>query len=322
MAGRREDRSPRLPVLALWAAVHLVAGCGGGTPDETGPPNILLILADDLGYECLGVNGSLDYATPNLDRLAGDGLRFEHCYAQPLCTPSRVKLMTGLSNKRNYVRFGRLDRGQTTFAQLLGGAGYRTCIAGKWQLGSEPDSPQHFGFEESLLWQHTRGRVDAQQHDTRYANPRLERNGEPIDYRGGEYSSALFVDFLSEFMGRESDRPFLAYYSMNLVHCPFGPTPDSKDWDPEDHGSTDYKGSPQHFDDMVSYLDKSVGRLIERLDALGIREDTLVIFTSDNGTDTPIVTRTSSGDVAGAKKQTNRCGHARSLHRQLAVEDP
>ena len=82
-------------------------------------PNIVLIMADDMGYECLSANGSLDYSTPNLDAMAKRGLRFEHCYSQPVCTPSRVKLMTGQSNKRNYVQFGSLDRSQTTFAHLL-----------------------------------------------------------------------------------------------------------------------------------------------------------------------------------------------------------
>ena len=110
-------------------------------------PNIVLIMADDMGYECIRANGSLDYQTPQLDALAAGGLRFEHCYSQPICTPSRVKLMTGMSNKRNYVRFGRLNRKQTTFAHILRDAGYKTCVAGKWQLGNESDSPRHFGFE-------------------------------------------------------------------------------------------------------------------------------------------------------------------------------
>ena len=119
-------------------------------------PNIVLIMADDMGYEALSVNGSESCKSPNLDKLAAGGVRFTNCFAQPLCTPSRAKLMTGQYNVRNYVRFGLLDRGQTTFAHQLKEAGYSTCIAGKWQLGKQKDSPQHFGFEESCLWQHTR----------------------------------------------------------------------------------------------------------------------------------------------------------------------
>lgn len=263
-------------------------------------PNIVLIMADDMGYECLSANGSLDYKTPELDALAAGGVRFEHCYAQPLCTPSRVKLMTGLSNKRNYVRFGLLDRKQTTFGHLFKNAGYKTCIAGKWQLGNEADSPQHFGFEQSLLWQHTRGRGNKQS-DTRYPNPRLERNGKEVDYDNGEYSSDVFVDFMGKFMEENREQPFFIYHPMTLVHCPFSPTPDSKDWDPKDTGSKNYKGDPKYFGEMVAYADKAVGQIAAKLKSLGLQDNTLVIFVGDNGTDTPIATNTTDGKVIGAK---------------------
>ena len=134
-------------------------------------PNIILIMADDMGYECVAANGSSTFKTPVLDRLAETGVRFEHYYSQPLCTPSRVKIMTGVNNIRNYVQFGLLDRQQTTFAHLLKNSGYATCIAGKWQLGQEPDAPQHFGFDESCLWQHMRPAKDLDRRDTRYPNP-------------------------------------------------------------------------------------------------------------------------------------------------------
>jgi arylsulfatase A len=285
----------------LLACLLVCLGMGCPPAAAADRPNIVLIMADDMGYECLGANGCLDYRTPRLDALAAQGIRFEHCYSQPLCTPSRVKLMTGISNKRNYVRFGTLDRRQTTFAHLLKEAGYRTCIAGKWQLGNEPDSPQHFGFEESLLWQHTRGRTDSEKHDTRYPNPRLERNGQAVDYANGEFSTDVFVDFIGRFIQTNRDRPFLVYYPMALVHCPFSPTPESAAWDPQSRGSQDYKGDPQFFADMVAYTDKAVGAIDAKLAELGLRDQTLLIFTGDNGTDKPIVTNTTFGRVAGDK---------------------
>ncbi|MCR9207716.1 MAG: sulfatase-like hydrolase/transferase [bacterium] len=301
-------------MLAIWAcslifAVTTTSAQEPGEQRSSDRPNIVLIMADDMGFECIGANGSLDYQTPNIDRIANEGLRFEHCYSQPICTPSRVKLMTGMSNKRNYVKFGMLDRKQTTFAHLLKSVGYRTCIAGKWQLGSELDSPQHFGFEESLLWQHTRGRMDNKKRDTRYPNPRLERNGTEENYDEGEFSSDLFADFLCEFMETNRDQPFLAYYPMTLVHCPFCPTPDSEDWDPNSHGSKTYKGRPEYFGDMVAYVDTIVGRIDQKLGELGIRENTLLIFTGDNGTDKPIVTQTRFGEVVGAKGEMVDAGN-------------
>lgn len=296
----------RCASLSLFLAWTFVWSHGAAAQDR---PNIVLIMADDMGYECVSANGSLDYQTPVIDSIAAQGVRFEHFYSQPICTPSRVKLMTGQSNKRNYVKFGKLDRSQVTFAQILKEAGYRTCIAGKWQLGKEPDSPQHFGFEKSLLWQHTRGRTDKQSHDTRYPNPRLERNGVPEEYRQGEFSTDLFVDFLCEFMEEHREGPFLAYYPMALVHCPFCPTPDSEDWDPASFGSKTYKGEPEYFGEMVAYVDQAVARIDKKLAELGLAENTLLIFTGDNGTDTPIVTNTTFGKVVGAKGQMVDAGN-------------
>ena len=119
-------------------------------------PNVILIMADDMGYEALSANGSESCKSPNLDKLAAKGVRFTNCFSNPICTPSRAKIMTGQYNVRNYVKFGWLDREQATFADQLKAAGYATAIAGKWQLGKDKDSPQHFGFQQSCLWQHTR----------------------------------------------------------------------------------------------------------------------------------------------------------------------
>lgn len=294
---------PRLRIALLVAAILSIPAAGKA--EER--PNVIVIMADDLGYECLGSSGGLDYQTPHLDRLAATGVRFEQFHAQPLCTPTRVKLMTGQSNRRNYQRFGLLPRDQVTFAQLFREAGYRTCIAGKWQLGREPDAPQHFGFDEALLWQHTRPRAFAS-HDTRYPNPRLERNGKPINGTGGDFSTDMFGEFIANFISRNRAAPFLVYYPMVLTHCPFSPPPDSAEWDPQSRGSSSYKGDPRQFPAMVRYADKAVGRIAALLEKLGLRERTLLVFLGDNGTDKPIVSHTSFGEVAGGKGSLTDAG--------------
>ena len=291
-------------VLTTLAALLL----GAFTAQANDQPNIILIMADDMGYEALSSNGSESCKSPNLDKLAAKGVRFTNCFSNPICTPSRVKLMTGQYNVRNYVKFGWLDREQTTFAHQLKAAGYATAIAGKWQLGRDKDSPQHFGFEQSCLWQHTRsGRSneDGKNIDSRFVNPQLEFNGVEKDFTNGEYGPQVCTDFICDFIDKNKKKPFLVYYPMILTHCPFDPTPDSTDWDPKRLGSTTYKGDrndPQrHFRDMVAYADKAVGQIVSQLGKSGVRDNTLIIFTGDNGTDTPIVTPWNGKKVVGGK---------------------
>src|SRR6476660_7853531 len=162
-------------------------------------PNRVLILADDLGYETLGANGGQSYKTPNLDALAAAGMRFNRCFVQPLCTPTRVGLMTGMSNARNYIEFGNMDPKSTTFGNLLKNAGYATAIAGKWQLGHDKYLPRRFGFDESCLWQHTR-------RPPRYANPGLEYNGVERDFNKGEYGPDLVSDFALNFIEKNKSK--------------------------------------------------------------------------------------------------------------------
>jgi arylsulfatase A len=256
-------------------------------------PNVVLFMADDLGYECIGANGSTSYATPHLDALATSGMRFEHCYSQPLCTPTRVQLMTGQYNVRNYVRFGLLDPKQTTFAHLLKQAGYATCIVGKWQLAGGLEGPKHFGFDEHCLWQLNR-------RPPRYPNPGLEINGVQKDFHDGEYGPELINQYALDFIGRHKEQPFFLYYPMILTHAPFQPTPDSENWDPKATGERSNQ-DVRHFADMVTYMDKMIGRLVTRLDELGLRQRTLVLFTGDNGTGRGITSQMGDVTVKGGK---------------------
>ena len=271
-------------------------------------PNIILIMADDLGFECINSYGGTSYNTPNLTNLAKSGMQFENCHSQPICTPSRVKLMTGKSNKKNYKIFGVLDPKEKTFSQILKKKGYATMIAGKWQLGKVDSLPEHFGFDEHLLWQLSDTGRDSIGRDKRYVNPVLKQNGELYEKNEGKYSTDIIVDYINDFMTRKKNEPFLVYYPMILTHCPFDPTPNSKDWNPKDMGSMTYKGNAKYFGDMVSYMDYSIGRIVKKLDKLGLRENTIILFTGDNGTDEPVVSMMDNIPVIGGKGQTSDYG--------------
>lgn len=253
-------------------------------------PNVVLILVDDFGYECVGANGGQSYRTPVLDGLAAGGMRFEQCHCLPLCTPTRVQLMTGLSNRRNYTRFGHLDPTQKTFANHLRDAGYATGVVGKWQLGNGFEGPGLFGFDDYCLWQLTRK-------PGRYRAPGLEIAGREVDYPDDAYGPDVMNDHALDFIGRCKDRPFLLYYPMTLVHSPLEPTPDSPD------GLRGRRG-PDTFADMVAYADTLVGTIVEALDRHGLREHTLVMVLGDNGTARGTVTRFQGRDVVGGKGRT------------------
>lgn len=299
----------RCRFLAVWSLLFgACAALPAARADQR--PNLILIMADDFGYECVTANGGESYQTPHLDRLAATGMRFEHCYVQPLCTPTRAQLMTGQYNVRNYIRFGLLDPEATTFAHLLKRAGYATGIAGKWQLGHEKHLPRHFGFDEAFLWQHTR-------RPPRYANPGLEHNGEELNFRNGEYGPKLVNDFALDFVTRHQDEPFFLYYPMILTHAPYQPTPDSPDWDPRAEGEQ-VNQDLKHFAEMTAYMDKMVGRLVAKLDELDLSGKTLVLFLGDNGTGRTVTSQFKGKPYPGGKGT----GTARGMHVPLIANWP
>ena len=240
--------------------------------EEDARPNVVLIMADDVGHEAFGAYGNAHYRTPRIDRLADEGVRFTHAYSHPACTPSRVALMTGKSNVRNYADFGVLLPGQYTIADLFEEAGYATAIAGKWQLhGSSTvaGTPAGAGFDTYCLWQ------TANTGDSRYWGPSIECDGEIIASTSDDYGPDMFTDFLLEFIESNRDGPFFAYYPMVLPHSPFVPPPQSTC--PGDTNQCNYE-------EMVGRLDYNVGRIHDKLAELELLDTTLVFFTSDNGT--------------------------------------
>jgi len=263
-------------------------------------PNVVLVLIDDFGFECVTANGGESYKTPVMDQLAAQGVRLEQVHVQPLCTPTRAALMTGISNKRNYTHFAHLDPSQTTFGNLFKKAGYATCITGKWQLGNGFEGPAHFGFDDYCLWQLVR-------RPGRYRNPGLEINGQQLDYSKDEYGPDIVSDHALRFIERHKDAPFFLYYPMMLTHAPYDATPDTADY-LTGKSAGDGTRKSGHFPDMVAYTDKLIGKLTAKLDALGLRENTLLLILGDNGTGNGTPSRFKGRDVQGGKGTSTTWG--------------
>ena len=283
---------------------------------EVGIPNVVLIMADDVSWEAFGCYGAEDYRTPNIDALAKQGVRFAHCYSTPICTPSRVEIMTGQYSFRNYTHFGYLNPEDKTIGHLMQSAGYQTAIAGKWQLnglynklpGSDDSRrPLEAGFHESYLWQVTTGKQLKNGGGERFWSPPLERNGvmETVEDNAGKYGPDLMCDFLCDFIDRNQSKPFFVYYPMVLVHNPFVKTPDTIGNDPRTQAANkapkDKDLQKENFVAMVEYMDQIVGRLVEKVQAIGQEENTVIVFTADNGTNRSITSRWHGQDIKGGK---------------------
>jgi len=272
-------------------------------------PNILFIMADDLGKEWLSCYGSEEHKTPHLDRLAEGGLRFQNAYATPLCTPTRHVLLTGRYPFRtgwtvhhDAPRWGGqyFDwKREITFARLLKSAGYATAIAGKWQvndLRTHPDALWHHGFDEHCVW--TGFETGNPPSAERYFNPFIQHNGPRRTY-ANRFGPDIFLEFLTDFITRNKDRSFCAYYAMVLPHTPFTKTPHNL--------NSTAEGIPL-FPGMVDYVDYLVGCLVKTLDRLKISEKTVVIFTADNGTVSGVKCRVNGREVNGGKASLSESG--------------
>jgi arylsulfatase A-like enzyme len=319
----------RKRILLMLLCGSLLSAAAAATPQGTrrptaSRPNIILIMADDQGYETIGANGGTSYKTPNIDRLAVNGMRFENAYAHPLCTPSRVALMTGQYNFRNYTSFGELRLSEKTFGNMLRDAGYETAIVGKWQL-SERDfkAPFRFGFGEYLLW-HFGTLVNGVQtpgsQGSRYWDPVFYHNGTLLPETRGKFGPDVMADFVEDYIEKHRAEPFFLYYPLVLPHDPWIEPPGYTKADnfPGElspygpRGNTPAAGVPEErqrrFAAMVEYADTLVGRVTAQLDALKLTENTLVLFTSDNGTYPTLRSTIHGREMNGGKGRPTDAG--------------
>jgi arylsulfatase A len=285
-----------LLISSLSAAVTVFAAAA---IHSARPPNIVFILADDLGYGEPGFQnpGSL-HRTPNLDRLAAEGMRLTQHYAgSAVCAPSRCTLMTGLHTGHGRIRDNLavgpdgaelrpyLQPGDITVAALLQSAGYVTACIGKWGLGDEgtPGVPWQQGFDHFFGYLHNT-------HGTRYYTEFIYRNAEKQALRGNygrwrkQYGPDLLLAEALDFLQANRERSFFLYYPFNLVHGDYvDPPPVPNEEEPELPPGLELTPKERTYLAMVRRLDRDVGRLIARIDELGLAGRTLVIFSSDNG---------------------------------------
>lgn len=310
----------------LLAALAVLAACSTPEPEPTRPPNIVLVLVDDMGWMDVGFQGNTLVETPNLDRLAAEGIRFTDAYAaSPVCSPTRAAIMTGQSPARLHItnhitgdqaQFeplgatmraaemrNHLDLSYVTIAERLKEAGYATGFFGKWHLSGvnseqatvEPDRrPEHQGFDVNVGGTSFGGPPS---YFDPYRNPAIE------DRRPGEFLDYRLADDAIGFMKEAGDRPFFVALWNYVVHWPMDAPEDLvAKWTARDgfvdHG--DGLESAQRYAAQIEALDRAVGRIVAAIDSMGIGDETLIVFTSDNG---------PYGGVADAKPLRGVKGH-------------
>lgn len=254
-------------------------------------PNILLMVGDDIGWGDIGCYGSTQIQTPNIDRLAKEGIRFTSGYATAaLCSPSRAGMMTGRYQQRyrlenNHVAETKdkgLDLNLKTLADVLGGAGYVTGLVGKWHLGvglNKEYTPTRRGFQEFFGFY---------SYETSYTNPRLIRGEEPVTEK--RRSTVAFAEEACAFIDRHSDKPFFLEVAFNAAHTPLeGARKDlvaskfSKVTDLNFPNSPVNDVKRRNFCALVTEMDEEIGRIMNKLKEKGLDKKTLVIYVSDNG---------------------------------------
>jgi len=277
-------------------------------------PNIVLILADDLGVECLSSYGGSSLKTPNIDKLAAGGMKFSRCFSNPYCSPSRASLLTGRYPFKNGLTTVLdtkdkeevyLHPDQPSFARQLKQAGYATELVGKWHVALEH---RHNTLNESGFDQYQTWRIfdDQCRKTTKFWTPYLIRNGTVIaeqvkERYGPDVDLEFHLDFIKSCARRK--QPFLAYYSTCLPHFPWEPTPDSKEQGYRER-VIGHKGDPKFFPDMVAYLDKQIGVILQTLVDEGVAENSVVIFLADNGTDRDLTNAWGNGILLRGGKGT------------------
>jgi len=290
-------------------AVVLAIPATGSAREPCDRPNIIFIMVDDLGKEWVSCYGAEEIVTPHVDALAAGGMKFNNAYSMPQCTPTRATLLTGQypwrtgwCNHWDVPRWGagcHFDwRHNVTFARQLRKAGYATAAAGKWQINDfrvTPDAMKKHGFDEWCMW--TGYESGNRPSGARYWNAYIHTNQGSKTYED-RFGCDVFVDFLIDFLTRNRSRPMLLYFPMALTHGPLTNTP----------AEPDVTEKVDKHKAMVRYTDAALGRLVRAVDELGIRNNTVIIWSTDNGTSGGISGRMGGRLVRGGKAKLTENG--------------
>jgi arylsulfatase A-like enzyme len=285
-----------MPLRPLVALLAIFSACLASLSGATAKPNIVYILADDLGFAELGCNGADKFKTPNIDALANSGVRFTRFYTAPLCGPSRSLILTGRYAFRtgavsqdackSLVRTG--EKAEQMIPTVLKQAGYATALIGKWGQLSPSGSPAEWGFEHDfhfkasgMYWNSARVKTMTDDGKVRGDPDSYVINGKTIPVKDNEYIPDLMHKDAVAWLEAHKGGPFFLYYSMSHVHGEILPTPDSL---PNPAGEDAATRLARHYTDNINYMDKLVGKLMAELDRLKLRENTLIVFMGDNGT--------------------------------------
>ena len=274
-----------LAVASVLLLLCNISSTSAATSDDR--PNIIFILLDDVGTDWISCYGAQQH-TPSIDRLAEQGVRFQTAWATPLCTPTRVEFLTGQYGFRTgwKVHHDVPARGGTgldpekftTIASALRGAGYATALCGKWQINDlRPDKQilAKHGFQEHCLW--PGGESENPASKNRYWDALIQTNGDRQIYEG-EFGPDIVHQYAKSFVAKNTKQPFFLYYPMVCCHSPIVATPTQKA-----AGMKNGKGGEQVLSGMMTYVDNQVGDLMHHLEALGIADQTMVVFAGDNG---------------------------------------
>lgn len=275
-------------------------------------PNFVVIMCDDVSHDMFGCYGNENVKTPNIDKLANNGVYFQTAWNSAICCPARAEIMTGcyatttgywnnaFSVPQESFSADELFQHHVPFSKLLKDNGYKTAVAGKWHIGgAEHQNHPAVGFDEYCMWEGiielknelnidtwNGGMEKGGEKTARYWHPCIIQNGKLLETKPTDFGPDIYSDFICNFIEKsaKSKEPFLAYYPMTMPHGPYVEMPTRTKQGSNNPNADSKVSSEDRFNEMIDYIDILVGKILSQLEKSGVAENTIVIFTSDNGT--------------------------------------